>query len=916
MRLVKGKKIFLLFLFLLLISSFLSFNTVNAQEEECDKKKVTVIAKDQDGNYVPANFLIYRQVEDVDGNPKPGAKVTSGQVSSILGRGESEFSDKDGFLYCAELKGPKTGESYWIYDELQIGCGGSGSVTFYMSGINFILRDMNEDLLRNQDFMVYTQAYDADNNPVKQKDRYIGKFNTKESGSKTIYVPSGVDNIEGEGVDDYVLEIKNINGGYFTEYGIDVDPGDMTKEEYYISDMKLNFKNYEGIAFPGGTKVEIYKQKLDVDNNKVLGDRIKIFYTDDEGVVLFAYPEETCAAKLIGDDSQSQIFWGLEIDEEERSDYTLKTSSSWVSSFGACEEESELKVITEDLKGLPVSGMNFVLYKQISDSNGYPVAGDQVLKGEIGETGFKTSTIHPNPLFKYALKIYDENPDEGDFWYYYIRFECGENKTITKYLPEFNFVLRDGDGTLLKNKNFSVYTQKIDIDGSPIKEKDTLLTKLNTSEEGTARLYLASDHEYDDSKKGIYAFVSEDNDFEYVAYDIQVTSDKDINFEYVFSDLAVKLKDSTNNSLGEKSIDLYEQKLNIQGDKVLGEKLIDAKTDSEGEFIINHPSGNFALVTEDDLGGEYVFYDVSIEAKKRSYKTIQTNTTRVRANVPSDYRGNPDVLIYNMKEDTSGRYYRDGKGKKVEVRDVGYYDIVLRPGPYLFVLSYDKMEYGKTLYTENGKLQEITINVNANDYITSSDLFYLNKPEPPMTLAEKLKGNILLQVEENGEAWYVNTTDKKRYYMKDGEVAYEMMRSFGLGIKNEDLKKIPIGFDTRFDEEDFDNDNLPDKMEEALGTNLNSPDSDGDGFDDDLEVRNNFNPLGDGKLPIDEAFTEKLKGKILLQVEERGQAWYVNPDDGKRYYMKDGESAYKIMRFLSLGITNQNLSQIPIGNID
>ncbi|MCD4680304.1 MAG: hypothetical protein K8S00_07945, partial [Bacteroidales bacterium] len=342
----------------------------------------------------------------------------------------------------------------------------------------------------------------------------------------------------------------------------------------------------------------------------------------------------------------------------------------------------------------------------------------------------------------------------------------------------------------------------------------------------------------------------------------------------------------------------------------------DTETDSEGEIVINHPSGVFALVTEDDLGNEYTFFDTNIEPKKRSYKTIQTNTTRIRANVPSDYRGSPDVVIYSMKEDSPGRYYRNEKEDKIEVKDVGYYDIVLRPGPYLFVVVYDKLEYGKALYAENGKLQEITINVNISDYIVSSDMFYLNKPEPQMTLADKLSGSILLQVEENGEAWYVDTTDKKRYYMKDGEVAYEMMRSFGLGIKNEDLAKIPVGFDTRFDEEDSDNDNLPDKMEEALGTNLNSPDSDGDGFDDDLEVRNNFNPLGSGKLPIDEVFSEKLKGKILLQVEERGQAWYINPDDGKRYYMKDGESAYKIMRYLSLGITNQNLSQISIGNID
>ncbi len=59
-------------------------------------------------------------------------------------------------------------------------------------------------------------------------------------------------------------------------------------------------------------------------------------------------------------------------------------------------------------------------------------------------------------------------------------------------------------------------------------------------------------------------------------------------------------------------------------------------------------------------------------------------------------------------------------------------------------------------------------------------------------LAEKLKGRILLQVEENGEAWYINPLDFKRYYLKDGETAIKIMRKLGLGISNSDIEKIPI----------------------------------------------------------------------------------------------------------------------------
>ena len=67
--------------------------------------------------------------------------------------------------------------------------------------------------------------------------------------------------------------------------------------------------------------------------------------------------------------------------------------------------------------------------------------------------------------------------------------------------------------------------------------------------------------------------------------------------------------------------------------------------------------------------------------------------------------------------------------------------------------------------------------------------------------------------------------------------------------------------------------------------------------------------LGDTNL------VNRLKGKILLQVEKNGEAWYVNPNDGKRYYMKNGETAYQIMRNLSLGITNANLERLLVGEL-
>lgn len=132
-------------------------------------------------------------------------------------------------------------------------------------------------------------------------------------------------------------------------------------------------------------------------------------------------------------------------------------------------------------------------------------------------------------------------------------------------------------------------------------------------------------------------------------------------------------------------------------------------------------------------------------------------------------------------------------------------------------------------------------------------------------LVNKLKGYILLQVQEHGEDWYVDPATGKKYYTQDGPTAYEIMRKLGIGITDADLAKIPT------------------------------------------EGSKN---KGDQKL------INRVKGKILLQVQQHGEAWYVNPKDGKRYYLKDGNEAYRIMRILSLGITNTDLRKITVGRIE
>ncbi len=177
-------------------------------------------------------------------------------------------------------------------------------------------------------------------------------------------------------------------------------------------------------------------------------------------------------------------------------------------------------------------------------------------------------------------------------------------------------------------------------------------------------------------------------------------------------------------------------------------------------------------------------------------------------------------------------------------------------------------------------------------------------------LSQRLAGYILLQVQSHGEAWYVNPADNKRYYLGRPIDALRIMQKLGIGITNTDLTKIPLGL-INYSDRDSDRDGLSDRLEQALGTNPQATDSDNDSYNDKEEISRGYNPLGANELILDYNFAKQQAGKILLQVQSHGEAWYVNPANNKRYYLGRPSDAFQIMRQLSLGVTNQDLNQIP-----
>jgi hypothetical protein len=892
-------------------------------------KAVNLIFRDDDGKFIPdVSFEIYYQVDDVDGRPKPsGNSLGSGDIDPILGRGSVCWGEKDlaHVEYALKVYHKNANEGvFWFYDTVNLSCGEVIDIEKQLSSIEIILRDARGELRKGTDISLYTQRHDVDGDPIREKDDFIAKLNTSAEGEAVTYIPTRERAIDGDGSRYHMFEVEGSDGGIFTKYDIRVIDKRKTMIHYIFSDIVFTLKDSEGNMYPSGSKIEIFKQVKDHEGDRVMGESLKTEVTNDEGVAIFEYPEGMYVARVKSASGQYEYFWDLKINDQESVSITLQTKEEWEPPTGTCAEKSELKITVRDNSFNYIKGLNFEVYEQILDVNFRPAAGKSVGKGVIDEVGVGTLVFSPDPRTGYAIKIYDKNASVGEFWFFDdLKIACGSDTEVIKYLSALNIILRNGDGELRKNQTFSLYTQKFDVDGNPVKEKkDLVSSKLNTTEFGELTVYLAPDHKYDPTKRGKYIFsVKGVNGNEFFVYDIDVFLGADTTLEYTLSDVVLEFSDSEGNKLKTgTSVEIYEQERDVNRDNILGKRIKTFKIDEDGRIFFEYGAGAYAAKIKDDTGkGYFIFWDIKIRDNQREIKEIILNTVKIKA---IDERGeymedNFSIDVYGLKKNDFGLFKRGTKIKSFKVGVEGFAEFSIAPGPYLFVITKDKKLYGKALYIAGETSYDLTLMIDPAYLSTEDSAYRISVPVPAKktNLAKRLAGHILLQVEENGEAWYVDHKTELRYYLKNGGIAYGVMRDFGLGITNEDLSKIPIGMDDRFSAKDTDGDGLFDKMEEAIGTDLNDIDSDNDGYTDGEEVRGGYNPLGDGKMKVDHNFASKLKGKILLQVHSRGEAWYINPQDGKRYYMKDGDSAFNIMRFLSLGITNDDLDEIEEGEL-
>ena len=230
--------------------------------------------------------------------------------------------------------------------------------------------------------------------------------------------------------------------------------------------------------------------------------------------------------------------------------------------------------------------------------------------------------------------------------------------------------------------------------------------------------------------------------------------------------------------------------------------------------------------------------------------------------------------------------------------------------------DFAKIEMDEDLYLINGqnteeaaKIDNFLLKPLVEDYELDDKYQQAKNQVHGSAMADRLKGKIVLKVEDDGKAYYINPTTQYSHYLGRPDDAFSVMREQGVGITNANLENIPIALGN-LTGIDSDGDGLSDLFEDAIGSYKNKSDTDGDGYNDKAELAGDYNPNGSGKLNFNNSFSSNQKGKIFLQVENNGEAWYVNPEDGKRYFLGRPADAFQVMRNLGLGISNDDFEKL------
>ncbi len=355
-----------------------------------------------------------------------------------------------------------------------------------------------------------------------------------------------------------------------------------------------------------------------------------------------------------------------------------------------------VRVITRDSEGTLLPGMNVSVYHKNTDPDGNPYLATSAITAGTTDAGGQTGVFClSNKQSPYAVKVYQKSATFGYFTYW----DISENgpldvANVDVQLGGLQVVLRDAQGTLLKNVVFDVYIQSFDYDGEPIIDVTKLnadklvASDFNTQAFGTTRAFLNPGHY-------VIRIHGTGSSYFYL-WDQEVNAEEESLVEYHLATMRFVFENGFGKVVKNQAFNIYRQTSDVRGTAIFGD-LVGAglSTKEGGSYDAYLPPGTYAIRVMGTGGTAYKSFGYSIDTEEYKVATFRMSGARIIL------RGaNGDLartLRYSFATQLKDALGRPIPGtaivKSKTTGNAGYSDIYVPAGTYYLTIGTQRVAY-------------------------------------------------------------------------------------------------------------------------------------------------------------------------------------------------------------------------------
>lgn len=413
---------------------------------------LNVMAKDANGLKVTGvSFNIYEQKYDINGNKIFGDRINSGYIGNT-GLQPLEIKNIANATKTVAFEYYKNDRNYekFIVWDIKINGLGTQDVNLVLSSVRIILRDADNNLLKDLPFEIWSTVTDVAGNIVP-KDALYWNERTEVIGAKTYYLIP----------ENYILKIRypDINNIDTLNYQFQVTKNQQTELSYTLSTLKVSSRNYQGNLQKNST----FKLYYEDNNNDFV--QIGEFNTGDDGQKILYLPR--------GD-------YKIEF-----KDYNGNFNTTYGFSLGYGDEKTfsynygSLRLQILDIDNDAVTNVRVLLYRYANNQ-----FQSQVFSGMTDNSGFVEVPLSSD---YYIAQI------QGYYYgltYTTSSFYINENNSnnLQYILSKARIYLVSSANVNIKNTAFNLYYYNLDANGNPT--ASTQIGTFSTSTTGYAEISL------------------------------------------------------------------------------------------------------------------------------------------------------------------------------------------------------------------------------------------------------------------------------------------------------------------------------------------------------------------------------------------------------------------------------------------